>query len=87
MKPLTPLNEDGSIMFGGFCTPFDMAIAALAVGSLILSSSWSENYGLADENSASRCVCGYIYRERERSQSKTRTHTCWGVGVTYHFIL
>jgi len=53
MKPLTPLSEGSMIMIGGFCTPFDLAIIALSIGSFILNGSWPENFGMSDENSES----------------------------------
>jgi len=32
--------------FGGYCTPFDLAICFLLIGGTILSSTWNENYGV-----------------------------------------
>lgn len=41
--PLTKLS--GTAMYGGFCSPFDVAICALGVCAVLLLSFWTENYG------------------------------------------
>ena len=42
---------DGSIMMGGFCAPFDVAIAILLVGGSIVFHFWGENYGARSDSS------------------------------------
>ena len=42
---------DGSIMMGGFCAPFDLAIAILLVGGSIIFHYWGENYGARSDSS------------------------------------
>mmetsp|Transcript_16013 Transcript_16013/g.32827 ORF Transcript_16013/g.32827 Transcript_16013/m.32827 type:complete len:480 (+) Transcript_16013:212-1651(+) len=38
-------TNDGSLMNGGFCAPFDVAILILIVGGLFIKNTWGENYG------------------------------------------
>jgi MFS family permease len=42
---LAPTSEGSSIMYGGFCMPFDLAIIVLIIGGSVLYSTWAENYG------------------------------------------
>mmetsp|Transcript_30990 Transcript_30990/g.92205 ORF Transcript_30990/g.92205 Transcript_30990/m.92205 type:complete len:486 (-) Transcript_30990:204-1661(-) len=43
--PLTPLGG-GGLFYGGYCSPFDMAIVFLVLSLLLMSMLWPENYGL-----------------------------------------
>ena len=38
-------TNDGSLMNGGFCAPFDVAILVLIAGGLYINNNWGENYG------------------------------------------
>mmetsp|Transcript_16100 Transcript_16100/g.21078 ORF Transcript_16100/g.21078 Transcript_16100/m.21078 type:complete len:526 (-) Transcript_16100:670-2247(-) len=44
------ISNDGSIMAGGYCTPFDAAGVVLLLGGTYISMAWSENYGGHLEN-------------------------------------
>ena len=37
--------NDGSLMNGGFCAPFDVAVLVLLVGGVYINNKWGENYG------------------------------------------
>lgn len=43
VMPLTPIA--GPFTIGGYCGPFDAAIATALCGSVLIGSSWTENYG------------------------------------------
>ena len=43
--PLIPAQPGGELMYGGFCAPFDLAIAVLLFGGGILYTTWGENFG------------------------------------------
>ncbi len=55
LSPLSPFampagadswsSNDGTVMTGGFCAPFDVAILILVVGAFLIKGSWGENYG------------------------------------------
>jgi len=38
-------KNDGSVVVGGFCTPFDVAALVLLIGGVMVAASWTENYG------------------------------------------
>merc|ERR1712039_75640 len=40
-----PISPDSSFYTGGFCCPFDLAIACLVVGVVLIVLLWEENYG------------------------------------------
>eukprot|EP00300_Choanocystis_sp_HF-7_P001055 c10860_g1_i1.p1 GENE.c10860_g1_i1~~c10860_g1_i1.p1 ORF type:complete len:471 (+),score=114.92 c10860_g1_i1:46-1413(+) len=44
---LTPLAiiAPPNVMFGGFCSPFDLAAICLVIAGLTVSARWTENYG------------------------------------------
>jgi hypothetical protein len=44
-QPLASLSEGGNVMYGGFCAPFDLAIAILICGAGVMHATWGENYG------------------------------------------
>jgi len=37
--------DDGAILVGGYCTPFDAAAVFLVVGGFVIALTWRENYG------------------------------------------
>jgi len=45
MLELTPLRPGSDVYYGGYCMPFDVAIAFLIVALVAMSLMWSENYG------------------------------------------
>jgi hypothetical protein len=45
MSAMVPASESGLIMMGGYCAPFDLAALFLFAGGLLISTSWSENFG------------------------------------------
>ena len=45
----TVVSNSGSIMSGGFCAPFDVAIIFLIVGGAYIHFNWGENYGNISE--------------------------------------
>lgn len=49
-----PTSEGGILYFGGYCGPFDLAIACLVVGSTLISAKWAENYGTQEASSAKK---------------------------------
>jgi len=51
--PFHPISKDSLVYVGGYCCPFDMAIACLIVGMIAILFLWKENYGSAQgENAA-----------------------------------
>merc|ERR1712038_1838783 len=38
-----PVSEGSSFYMGGFCSPFDVAIACLIVGVVLIALLWDEN--------------------------------------------
>ena len=44
---------DGSVMIGGYCAPFDVAVAVLLVGGAFIFQNWGENYGSRSDSSGS----------------------------------
>eukprot|EP00299_Pterocystis_sp_00344_P002389 c12700_g1_i1.p1 GENE.c12700_g1_i1~~c12700_g1_i1.p1 ORF type:complete len:459 (+),score=113.44 c12700_g1_i1:3-1379(+) len=45
LHELSPLSTGSSIMFGGFCSPFDVAILFLMSAGVLIFRTWDENYG------------------------------------------
>jgi len=45
-------SNSGSVMKGGFCAPFDVAVLVLLVGGAYIQSNWGENYGQASSNAS-----------------------------------
>ena len=39
------IADDGRVMVGGYCTPFDAAAVVLCIGFVVIACSWTENYG------------------------------------------
>ena len=51
----TPLEKnDGHLVIGGFCTPFDLAAVVLVCGGFVIAVSWTENYGSAEDKGSRR---------------------------------
>lgn len=44
LAPLTLLAEP-NLMYGGFCSPFDLASLCLVTAAVMVSARWTENYG------------------------------------------
>lgn len=40
-----PISPESSFHTGGYCCPFDLAIACLLVGIVLIATMWEENYG------------------------------------------
>ena len=49
LAPLTPIG--GSMYYGGYVTPFDLANVVLVLCMFYISSKWSENFGQSDGKS------------------------------------
>jgi len=49
---LTRLSDASDVYYGGFCAPFDLAIALLVVCLAVMFSTWSENFGLKSSASS-----------------------------------
>lgn len=45
LSPVSSINSSMSIMYGGYCAPFDLAIFVLAIGGALIALFWRENYG------------------------------------------
>ncbi|CAE8643267.1 unnamed protein product, partial [Polarella glacialis] len=52
MKELTLVRPDSFLHYGGYCSPFDVAIGFLALSLAIMFMTWSENYGQKSESSS-----------------------------------
>lgn len=46
--PLAPISPGSAIHWGGYCSPFDISILCLAVGFVLITMLWEENFGTSE---------------------------------------
>lgn len=57
LAPLQQLSKGGgSIMWGGYCAPFDLAAVFLLVGGVVIAATWTENFGESKKGHPTRAA-------------------------------
>lgn len=52
--PLTQVSVESSLHYGGYCSPFDVAIGACALCLVLIMLTWSENHGTSSASNTSQ---------------------------------